>query len=244
MAALGTVTAVHADRTLIHDVTVVDVVAGALLPHRDVLIDGDRIEAVSEPPLLARDARQVDGAGLYLLPGLIDLRGEEDLAPGAPPGVEAAARAQAPRSYLMHGFTTVIPESSPQAVLGVNNCERDPDRPEVRAVVAPSLLAWYRDHPPGASGCITSPGLDTYSHLLGLQRQGVSATALVRAVTVEAAAGLGLDDEIGQVRVGMRADLLLVGADPLADVTALGDIRMIIHDGDWETPASLRADHR
>lgn len=55
-------------------VNVVDVEAGRALPNRTVLIEGNQIvrvgrsEEVSVPP----DARAVDGAGKYLVPGLVD----------------------------------------------------------------------------------------------------------------------------------------------------------------------------
>lgn len=59
---------------LIRDVTVIDVERGEALPHRSVLIEGERITRITSadaggtPP----DARVVDGRGLYLMPGLFD----------------------------------------------------------------------------------------------------------------------------------------------------------------------------
>jgi len=59
-------------RTAIVGVTVVDVEAGALLPNRTVVVEGDRIVAI-EPHAAAPDgATVVSGEKLFLLPGLFD----------------------------------------------------------------------------------------------------------------------------------------------------------------------------
>src|SRR5688572_25180672 len=59
---------------LVRDVTLVDTDAGALLPHRTVLVRGARIERV-DPAATAAPApaaRVIEGAGRYLMPGLVD----------------------------------------------------------------------------------------------------------------------------------------------------------------------------
>jgi imidazolonepropionase-like amidohydrolase len=53
---------------------------------------------------------------------------------------------------------------------------------------------------------------------------------------------LGLDQELGTVEVGKRADLVIVRDDPLADLRALRTIRWTVRDGvarspeDWMRP--------
>ena len=83
----------------------------------NVLIDGDRIAAVSEalPPGAAQDAVLVDAAGSYLIPGLIDSHVHLESVPGLTPLMQYRHpflvrdyRAQLPRSYLRYGYTTVI----------------------------------------------------------------------------------------------------------------------------------------
>jgi imidazolonepropionase-like amidohydrolase len=53
----------------------------------------------------------------------------------------------------------------------------------------------------------------------------------LRTATQNAAAVLGLQDEIGQLRPGWRADLLLLDGDPAADIRNVARIRWLIKDG-------------
>ncbi len=101
----------------IRDVTVISPERSAPLSHAHVLVRGGRIASVgAAPPEDApRAARIIEGAGKYLVPGLID--GHVHLAevPGLTPRqasshpemVERYFR-QLPRSYLYFGFTAVV----------------------------------------------------------------------------------------------------------------------------------------
>jgi imidazolonepropionase-like amidohydrolase len=68
---------------VIRGVSVVDVERGRMLPDRDVLIDGERILDVvrSGEAEIPEEARVVDGAGLYVLPGLFDAHVHHSAAP-------------------------------------------------------------------------------------------------------------------------------------------------------------------
>ncbi len=50
---------------------------------------------------------------------------------------------------------------------------------------------------------------------------GLTPFDALRSATSDAARFLGVEDEIGTIAVGKRADLVLLGANPLADVRAL-----------------------
>jgi imidazolonepropionase-like amidohydrolase/Tol biopolymer transport system component len=67
--------------------------------------------------------------------------------------------------------------------------------------------------------------------LQALLRAGLSPAAALRAATSDAAAILGLSHELGQVRVGYRADLLILEEDPTADLAAVQRIRAVLQDG-------------
>ncbi len=93
---------------LINDVTILDVATGALVPHRNVLVAGDRIKAIESTPIPASGAMVVDGAGATLVPGLIDMHGDtgNSSAPawsGEFPDAELNLRA-----FLYCGVTTVL----------------------------------------------------------------------------------------------------------------------------------------
>ena len=64
-----------------------------------------------------------------------------------------------------------------------------------------------------------------------IAEHGASAMAAIRAATSHAARLLGLEDEIGTVEVGKRADLLLVDGDPLADLRCLERVRLVVQGG-------------
>ncbi|MDJ0657332.1 MAG: amidohydrolase family protein [Xanthomonadales bacterium] len=60
---------------------------------------------------------------------------------------------------------------------------------------------------------------------------GMSPTQALRAATIEPARMLGADDVLGSLTVGKHADLVALGADPIEDIKALRDIRLVIKGG-------------
>jgi len=67
-------TATEASSTLVQDVSVIDVVAGEVLPHQSVLIFDGAIQALgpTESVSFPASATIIDGSGLFLMPGLFD----------------------------------------------------------------------------------------------------------------------------------------------------------------------------
>src|SRR5437660_1233232 len=60
---------------VIRGAAVFDSISGAMLPGRDVVIEGERIQSIGSPehPVRTpRRARVIDGRGRFLIPGLID----------------------------------------------------------------------------------------------------------------------------------------------------------------------------
>jgi imidazolonepropionase-like amidohydrolase len=104
-------------RSYISDVTVFD--GARVRHHRGVLVDGDRIAWTGQharAPRAARDAREVDGAGRTLTPGLIDCHVHLDFdgapdfageAQGLTPVVGALKGTVNARKHLAAGVTTV-----------------------------------------------------------------------------------------------------------------------------------------
>lgn len=60
---------------------------------------------------------------------------------------------------------------------------------------------------------------------------GVSPMQVLVAATHGSAMACGLEDDVGLVRPGMIADLLIVEGDPLADIATLERVALVIHDG-------------
>lgn len=118
---------------VIRDVTVISPERAAPLEHAYVRIRDGRITDVDTRPL--RAAHEIDGAGRFLVPGLIDSHVHLGDIPGMLPAHEAqnpaiasAARAQQPRSLLYYGFTTVIDLiGEPERIDEWNRLEVRPD---------------------------------------------------------------------------------------------------------------------
>ncbi len=119
------VTETNAD-LLIKDVTVVSVGHEMTSVATDVLVRDGKIVFIGDLDAdSVSDARTtIDGTNRFLIPGLIDSHTHLNEVPGMTfeherlfPDVSLEARNQIPRSYLYHGFTTVIDlNSHPQAI--------------------------------------------------------------------------------------------------------------------------------
>lgn len=105
----------RANDRLIRNVTLVSPERETPLANAHVLIRDGRIARVSVQPIDAPGAEVIDGAGRYLVPGLIDSHVHLDHATGLKRRYTAdfdrlyrAFQQQQPRSYLYFGYTTVI----------------------------------------------------------------------------------------------------------------------------------------
>ena len=58
-----------------------------------------------------------------------------------------------------------------------------------------------------------------------------SAQDIVKIMTINAAAAIGLEDEIGTLEPGKLADFVLIEGDPLTDSDALSAVKMVIKNG-------------
>lgn len=63
-------------------------------------------------------------------------------------------------------------------------------------------------------------------------KAGISPFKALRTATSESALALGAEDEIGSIRPGMMADLLLVEGDPLSNISAIRQVRMVFKSGE------------
>ncbi|MDE2080994.1 MAG: amidohydrolase family protein [Burkholderiales bacterium] len=101
-------------RQALVNATVFDSVQGVLRPHCTLVIEGERIAAVTDEPLQVDDALRIDLGGRVVLPGLIDahvhvVAATHDLAGLAlqPPSLVGAQSSRILREMLHRGFTTV-----------------------------------------------------------------------------------------------------------------------------------------
>lgn len=73
---------------------------------------------------------------------------------------------------------------------------------------------------------------------------GLSLRQLLEAATLSNAKAFGLDDQIGTVQPGKRANLVLLGSSPLESVQAYDSIRGIWVGGRHLLPRDLEADRQ
>ncbi len=64
-----------------------------------------------------------------------------------------------------------------------------------------------------------------------LVKHGMTPMAAIEAATVNAAALLGVDKDVGTLEPGKAADIIAVAGDPLADVTVLKSVRFVMKGG-------------
>jgi imidazolonepropionase-like amidohydrolase len=67
--------------------------------------------------------------------------------------------------------------------------------------------------------------------VIDLVAAGLSPTAALAAGTGHAAGAIGLGRRTGRLAPGLDADLLVVDGDPLADITALRNVRLVVSRG-------------
>ncbi len=77
------------------------------------------------------------------------------------------------------------------------------------------------------------PGYSLHTELELLVRSGLPPLEALRAATETPARFFGLEGEMGQIAPGMAADLVLLGADPLADIGNTRRIEGVMAAGRW-----------
>lgn len=83
------------------------------------------------------------------------------------------------------------------------------------------------------------PGFSLHSELEMLVRAGLPPIEALRAATVRPAEFFGLEGEMGTIETGRRADLVLLSANPLDDISNTRRIETVISRGQrvWENAA-------
>ena len=82
----------------------------------------------------------------------------------------------------------------------------------------------------GGAGWVI-PGFALHDEFDLLAEAGLGPLAILRAATAAPARFLGLDAVAGRVAPGYRADLVLLGADPVSSHQALHAVRAVVRDG-------------
>jgi imidazolonepropionase-like amidohydrolase len=85
----------------------------------------------------------------------------------------------------------------------------------------------------------TEPGMGTITAIEGLVELGMTPSQAIVAATKNGALACRMTKDLGTVEVGKLADLLVLDADPLADIANIRKLRTVIKEGRVVDPASL-----
>jgi imidazolonepropionase-like amidohydrolase len=91
-----------------------------------------------------------------------------------------------------------------------------------------------------AGNPMTLHGPSVYGEMEAMQTAGLSPMQVLVASTSVAARAMGIESRAGTVEKGKLADLVVLGADPAADVRNWRRIRFVVRAGQPKTPAELR----
>jgi imidazolonepropionase-like amidohydrolase len=90
------------------------------------------------------------------------------------------------------------------------------------------------------------PGSDTGLVGYGLHREielyvqaGMTPMEAIQSATIVAARSMGLDKDAGTIEAGKRADLILVGGNPLENIMDLRKVQRVVTNGKMYDPAKL-----
>jgi imidazolonepropionase-like amidohydrolase len=77
----------------------------------------------------------------------------------------------------------------------------------------------------------TAHGPSVYREMEAMQQAGMTAAEVFASATIVAARAMGIEREAGSVAPGKRADLLVLDADPTADIANARRVRLVVRNG-------------
>ncbi len=72
---------------------------------------------------------------------------------------------------------------------------------------------------------------DNARELVWMVKDGMAPAAAILAATAVNAKILGQSDKLGRIHTGLAADIIAVTGDPIANIAALRDVRLVLKDG-------------
>jgi imidazolonepropionase-like amidohydrolase len=107
---------------------------------------------------------------------------------------------------------------------------------ELRAIVG----ALHKAGVPIVAGTdLAVPGYSLHRELELYVQAGFTPMEAIQAATLVPARVMGMDGDVGTIQPGLRADVLVVEGDPLANISALRQVRLVLAQGRLFHPAPL-----
>ncbi len=114
---------------------------------------------------------------------------------------------------------------APAAVVGKANAAIDKMAGTLKRALGKGVIIAFGSD---AAVCPHGSQVKQFADMVG---RGMSPAAVLRSATSIAATLLGLQDLVGTLAVGRRADVVAVPGDPLRDITKMEQVRFVMRDG-------------
>jgi adenine deaminase len=85
------------------------------------------------------------------------------------------------------------------------------------------------------------PGFAYHRELLAMVHAGLPNAVVLKAATINGASALGIADKLGSIETGKIADLYISRGNPLDDIKAARNVRLVIKSGTVYDPRTLLA---
>ena len=83
------------------------------------------------------------------------------------------------------------------------------------------------------------PGFSIHHEMDALKEAGLSPLEIIQSGTINPAIYFGMEDTFGSIKEGLEADMVLLDANPLQDITALQQISGVLIKGNWLSKESI-----
>ncbi|WP_290612085.1 metal-dependent hydrolase family protein [Arsukibacterium sp. UBA3155] len=83
------------------------------------------------------------------------------------------------------------------------------------------------------------PHGDNWREFIYMTEAGMPAMVAIQSATIEGARLLGVEAELGSIKVGKTADIIAVSGDPLQDIRVMGDVSFVMKAGTVFKPISI-----
>ncbi len=83
------------------------------------------------------------------------------------------------------------------------------------------------------------PGFSIHHEIDAMEDAGLTPLEILQSGTINPAVYFGMDDQFGEIKEGLEADLIIVDANPLENLDALQQISGVMRQGKWHSKEAI-----